>query len=141
MKRSSGFTVIELILVVLLLGAASVLFFVQKNTIEVTARDNQRKTAINAMYYALEEVYYKQHQSYPRVLDATTLPSIDPALFTDPYGVKLGQTTVSVNGTDIAVQSNYRYEPTNCDGDSCKSYTLRASLENEGDFVKTSQRK
>lgn len=141
MKRSSGFTVIELILIVVILGAASVLFFAQKNTIEITARDTQRKTAINAMYYALEEVYYKQHQNYPRTLDATTLPSVDPALFTDPTGIKLGQTTISVDGTDTPVQPDYRYEPTNCDGDVCKSYTLRTSLENEADFVKTSQHK
>ena len=141
MKQAKGFTVIELLVVIAFIIGAGVLFFVEKNQIEQTRRDTQRKVSINAMYYALEEVYYKQHQSYPRTLDATTLPSIDPALFTDPYGVKLGQTTASVNGTEIAVQSNYRYEPTNCDGDTCKSYTLRASLENEGDFVKTSQRK
>lgn len=141
MKHQSGFTVIELVFVVLLLGAASVIFFIQKNNIEVTARDTQRKTAINAMYYSLEEVYYKQHKSYPRTLDATTLPSIDEALFADPTGIKLGQTTVTVNDEEVAVESDYRYEPTNCTDNSCKSYTLRTSLENEADFVKTSRNK
>ncbi len=141
MKHQSGFTVIELVFVVLLLGAASVIFFIQKNNIEVTARDTQRKTAINAMYYGLEEVYYKQHKSYPRTIDATTLPSIDEALFADPTGIKLGQTTVTVNDEEVAVESDYRYEPTNCTDNSCKSYTLRTSLENEADFVKTSRNK
>lgn len=141
MKHQSGFTVIELVFVVLLLGAASVIFFIQKNNIEVTARDTQRKTAINAMYYGLEEVYYKQHKSYPRTLDATTLPSIDEALFADPTGIKLGQTTVTVNDEEVSVESDYRYEPTNCTDNSCKSYTLRTSLENEADFVKTSRNK
>lgn len=141
MKHQSGFTVIELVFVVLLLGAASVIFFIQKNNIEVTARDTQRKTAINAMYYGLEEVYYKQHKSYPRTLDATALPSIDEALFADPTGIKLGQTTVTVNDEEVSVESDYRYEPTNCTDNSCKSYTLRTSLENEADFVKTSRNK
>lgn len=141
MKHQSGFTVIELVFVVLLLAAASVIFFIQKNNIEVTARDTQRKTAINAMYYGLEEVYYKQHKSYPRTLDAATLPSIDEALFTDPTGIKLGQTTITVDDEEISVESDYRYEPTNCTDNSCKSYTLRTTLENEADFVKTSRNK
>lgn len=141
MKRQSGFTVIELIFVILLLAVASVIFFVQKNNIEITARDNQRKTAINAMYYGLEEIYYKNHAAYPRTLDEKTLPFVDPELFTDPYGVKLGQTTVTVDNQEYQVTSDYRYEGTNCTGETCKSYTLRATLENEDDFVKTSRNK
>lgn len=139
MKHRPGFTVIELVFVVALLAAASVIFFIQKNNLEVTARDSQRKTAINAMYYSLEEVYYKQHSSYPRTLDATALPSIDAALFTDPNGIKLGQTTVTVDDETLTVASDYRYEGTNCSGETCKSYQLRAVLENEDDFVKTSR--
>ena len=141
MKHSSGFTVIELIFVVLLLGLASIIFFVQKNNIEVTARDTQRKTAINAMHLSLEEVYFKQHGNYPRTIDAKVLPSVDEALFTDPSGIKLGQTTVTINDSSYPVASSYRYEATNCTGDTCKSYTIRTTLENEDDFVKNSRHK
>lgn len=137
MKHSSGFTVIELIVVIALLASASVLFFVQKNAIEVSARDNQRKTAINAMYYALEEIYVKQNGSYPRTLSASTLPSVDPALFTDPEGIAVGQTSVTINDTAYPVESNYRYEPTGCVDDACTGYTLRSTLENEADFVRS----
>ncbi len=136
MRHRTGFTVIELLFVVLLLAAASVIFFVQKNNIEVTARDTQRKTAINAMHLSLEEVYFKNHGSYPRTLDEATLPSVDEPLFTDPNGIKLGQTTVTVNDTKYPVESDYRYEATDCSGDACKSYTLRTTLENEDDFIK-----
>ncbi|MBN9397678.1 hypothetical protein BGO18_04210 [Candidatus Saccharibacteria bacterium 47-87] len=127
MKSSRGFTVIELVIVVAFFAAASVLFFVQKNHVEVAARDDARKTAINAMYYSLEEVYYKQHNAYPRTINSEILPSVDPNLFKDPNGVKIGESG-----------SNYRYEGLNCNGDTCKSYTLRADLEAEGDFVKSS---
>ena len=127
MKSSRGFTVIELVIVVAFFAAASVLFFVQKNHVEVAARDDARKTAINAMYYSLEEVYYKQHNGYPRTINSEILPSVDPNLFKDPNGVKIGESG-----------SNYRYEGLNCNGDTCKSYTLRADLEAEGDFVKSS---
>ena len=128
MKSSKGFTVIELLIVAGILIAASVIFFVQKSHIEVAARDDARKTSINAMYYSLEEVYFKNNQSYPRNLNAETLPSVDPSLFKDPNGDKIGTGS-----------SNFRYEPLNCDGDTCKSYTLRSSMEGEDDFVKRSR--
>jgi type II secretory pathway pseudopilin PulG len=129
-KHSRGFTVIELIVIVLLLAGASIMFFIQKNNVEVAARDNERKTAINAMYYSLEEVFYKANGFYPQTINETNLPSVDPALFTDPNGVKIG-----------AAGSNYRYEPLNCTNDQCKSYTLRTTLQNEADFVKDSKNK
>lgn len=141
MKRHSGFTVIELMFVILLLGAASIIFFIQKNNIEITSRDEQRKTAINAMYYGLEEIYYKENKAYPRTLNEQTLPFIDPQLLTDPDGVKLGQTVLEIDGEEYRVASDYQYEGTNCKDSSCRSYTLRAVLENEDDFVKTSRNK
>ena len=124
----SGFTIIELLFIIVLLAVASVLFFVQKNNLEVAGRDETRKTSINAMYYSIEEVYFKANNYYPRTVDEATLPSVDPALFKDPSGVKIGE-----------AESNYRYEPYNCDGDVCKNYTLRTTLENEDDYVKTNR--
>ena len=128
MKSTRGFTVIELVIVVAFFAVASVIFFIQKNQVEVAARDDQRKTSINAMYYGLEEVYYRQHNAYPRTVSTDTLPSVDPDLFKDPHGVKIGESS-----------SQYHYTPTNCSGDDCKSYTLRTSLENEDDYIKTSR--
>jgi len=124
-KTSRGFTVIELLFIAVILIAASILFFVQKSNLEVASRDETRKTSINAMYYSLEEVFYKENKFYPRTLDETTLRSVDPELFKDPFDVKIGES-----------ESNYRYEGLDCDGDKCKSYTLRTTLENEADYVK-----
>jgi type II secretory pathway pseudopilin PulG len=124
-RTSHGFTVIELIFIVALLTAASILFFVQKNNLEIASRDETRKTAINAMYYSIEEVYFKANGHYPRTIDAAALPSVDPSLFRDPAGVKIGESN-----------SDYRYEPFNCTDDKCKNYTLRTTLENEDDYVK-----
>lgn len=128
MKRASGFTVIELLIVTAFLAFAAVLFFVQKNNLEVASKDAQRKTAINAMYYDLEEVFYAKNQYYPESINKDNLTAMDPALLTDPNGVTIGK-----------ANSDYRYEPTNCTSGKCKSYTLRSSLENEADYVKTSR--
>lgn len=120
-----GFTIIELLVVITIVIAASVLFFLQKNNLEIANRDDQRKTSINAIHYSLEEVFYENNNYYPRTVDENVLPSVDPALFADPQGVKIGEGN-----------SDYRYEPTDCDGDRCQSYTLRTTLENEADFIK-----
>ncbi len=127
-KRSQGFTVIEILFVAVLISVASILFFIQKHNIEVVAHDDTKKVAINAMYYSLEEVFYPSHKYYPQSISSDNLKSVDPALFTDPEGIKIG-----------TAGSAYTYSPTNCVDNKCKSYTLRSTLENEGDFIKTSR--
>lgn len=139
MHKQSGFTIIELLIIIVVLALASVVFFIQKNNIEITARDEQRKTAINAMHYGLEEIYYKEHDAYPRTLDKDTLPFVDPAAFSDPHGIELGQTTATVDGEEYPVTSDYTYEGTNCVDETCKSYTLRATLEREDEFERKSR--
>jgi type II secretory pathway pseudopilin PulG len=128
MKRSHGFTVIEIIVIIAFLGVAMTVFFTQKANLSATQRDSQRKTAVNAMYYDLEEVFYAKNGYYPLKIDSHTLTAMDPSLFTDPNGVAINQPG-----------ANYRYEPTACDNDKCASYTLHASLEKEADYVKSSR--
>jgi len=129
-KQSKGFTVIELVFITLLVGTASIIFFIQKNNVEISAKDNTQKTAINAMYYGLEEVFYPLNGYYPQSINSDNLKSVDPALFTDPNGIKLGD-----------AGSVYTYSATDCTNNECKGYTLKTSLANEADFVKTNKNK
>lgn len=130
MKRR-GFTVIELLVIIVILGVGGWLFFTERATVNAEQRDSTRKTAINAMYYNLEEVYFEAHSYYPQSIDSKILRAMDPALFTDPTGVKMG-----------ASGANYRYEATGCTTDGqCKGYTLRSSMEREADYVKTNRNK
>jgi prepilin-type N-terminal cleavage/methylation domain-containing protein len=126
--HTRGFTVIELLIVIVILASASVLFFIQKNNVELTGRDQDRKTAINAMYYSLEEVFYTTNKYYPETINKDTVPSVEPTLFTDPTGTVIGE-----------ARSDYRYEPVGCVENKCQGYTLRTTLENEDDFVKTNR--
>ena len=126
--KQRGFTVIELLALFVLLAVIGTIFWTQKSAIETSARDDERKTSINALYYALEEVYYPSNKKYPKTLTSSTLTSVDPDTFKDPDGVALGM-----------ADSDYRYEGKNCSGDFCKSYTLRTILENEADYTKDSR--
>jgi type II secretory pathway pseudopilin PulG len=123
-----GFTVIEVLCVTIALFLIGVVFWQQFSVVKSAARDDERRHAINAMYYNLEDVYYAKHKYYPKVIDAKTLTAMDKDLFTDPRGNTIGST-----------ESNYRYEPLNCSDNACKGYSLRALMENEADFVKTNR--
>lgn len=125
MKRALGFTVVELVIVILFASLATGILLYQKANIEASQRDDDRKTAINAMYYNLEEVYYEKNGYYPAAIDSKTLRAMDPALFTDPNGNKLGD-----------ANSDYRYDGIDCENDRCKGYKLQARLDKEADYIK-----
>lgn len=125
MRAKSGFTVLEIIIVASFASLLLILFFVQKGNIDAMERDEDRKIAINAMYYALEESYYKDHGYYPETISEDNIKVIDPALWTDPLGYNLGNP-----------ESSYSYQPANCENGKCKEYILKAELEKEDAYVK-----
>lgn len=125
MKTKKGFTVLEIIIVSIFILLALILFFIQKSNIDAMDRDEKRKTAINAMYYALEEGFYKDNKYYPETISEENIKIIDPSLWTDPYGVNLGDPA-----------SSYSYEPANCTDGKCKEYILKADLEKEDVYIK-----
>ncbi|MBQ9017599.1 type II secretion system protein [Candidatus Saccharibacteria bacterium] len=128
MYHRRGFTIIELIIVATFASLLFILFFIQKSNVDAINRDADRKTAINAMYYALEESFYKDHGYYPEQISEDNITVIDPALWTDPLGFNLGDSL-----------SSYHYDPANCSDGKCKEYILRADLEKESAFVKTNR--
>ena len=127
-NSKTGFTIIELIIVATFAGLLFLLFFVQKSNLDALQRDEDRKTAINAMYYALEESFYKDHQYYPETISEENITVIDPALWTDPDGHNLGDP-----------KSSYTYEPADCNNGKCQKYILKADLEKEAAYVKTNR--
>lgn len=130
MTKQRGFTVLELIIAIVFLLIAGTVFYVQKRDLETAKNDMARKTAINQIYYNLEDVYYSANKAYPEKLTADGLKGVDPQILKDPKGVMVGD-----------YGSNYRYEPKDCKDGKCKSYTLTADLEAEADFTKTSRNK
>lgn len=148
-NRTAGFTVIELIVVIVILAVASILFFYQKSNLQTANLDERRKTAINSIYYNLEEVFYAKNSYYPAELTSSNLTAIDPALLTDTNGVKiddkvdtstLDDASKALLGNEDTRLSEYMYEPINCEADGkCKGYTLRVVLANEAEYIKKSR--
>ena len=125
MNKKQGFTILEIIVVGVFASLLLVFFFIQKANVDAMNRDEDRKIAINAMYYALEEGFYKEHQYYPEQISEENLKVVDPSLWTDPSGHNLGDP-----------ESSYSYEPANCKDGKCKEYTLKATLEKEDTYTK-----
>lgn len=128
MRKQLGFTALEIVVAIIILIAAGSIFLIQKNDIAAQHRDIDRKIAINAMYYNLEEVLYPTLKGYPAKIDAKQFKAMDSALLKDPNGVMIND-----------AGSQYTYEPSSCTGDVCQHYVLRANLEKEADFVKRSR--
>lgn len=126
--KQRGFTVIELLVVTVVFIVLGLVFWNQYNDVQAIRRDDQRRSAINAMYYNLEDIFYATNKYYPKTIDETKLTAMDKANFTDPDGHKLG-----------TAESTYRYLPTNCTGEKCTGYTLRTTLEKEADFIKSNR--
>jgi Type II secretory pathway, pseudopilin PulG len=124
-----GFTVIELVFIVVVFGIATIAFFFQKDSVDAGGRDEQRKISINAIYYNLEN-YYESNGYYPETIDEENLTAMDPQLLTDPTGFNIG---------DPDGLCDFRYEPVNCENEKCRSYTLRSELEREDDYIKGSR--
>lgn len=140
MNRRLGFTAIEIIVAIVVLMSIGGLFLFQKNHFQAAARDDRRKADINTIYHNLEKVYFKDEKSYPQELNETALPAIQPDTFKDPNGILVNSSRQSEVPGLPAEQSDYHYNPKDCDLEKkqCKSYELRAKLETEKDYVKTS---
>ena len=140
-KRQSGFTIVELLIVIVIIGILATLVIVTFSGIQQRARDTQRKTDINALQSHVE-AYYANQGNYPtrdNVNDdawrSTNMKGLDPATLVDPKG------TAKLGATASANQYAYVVTPAGCDNATtpCDGYSLTAKLEGDGsDYTKQS---
>lgn len=64
MKRSSGFTIVEVIVVVIIVGILASLAVFAFNQVQINARNDERVSDVTAISTALEE-YYRKNSVYP----------------------------------------------------------------------------
>lgn len=122
-RKQQGFTILELVVVIVFLGVAFFIITEQLREHHQIESDKMRKISINAIYYSLEEGYYKQNGYYPKELSEDKLKTLDPELLKDPEGKKINEK-----------DSSFKYEPTNCDNEKCKSYLLSTIMKKEADY-------
>lgn len=117
-KSSLGFTLVELLIVIAIIGILSALLMANFIGVRQRARDAQRKADLRQMQAAFE-IYRSDTSSYPTTMPACNSPLVN---LTTTYMAKMPcDLTTTYNG------GKYYFSG------STTSYTLVACLENTGD--------
>jgi general secretion pathway protein G len=139
-KKQSGFTIVELLIVIVVIGILAAITIVAYNGIQSKARDTARITKVKDIAKAIE-LYYADNGKYPPILDGQGRESTCGSQ-TDNWGhcdrnkilsdsvapyMKIDPTSLS-----DATQGNYWYWYTSQDSDNYQTYGLMVFLESNG---------
>lgn len=126
--RRKGISKLELFLLLVAAALVGAIIFSQVQVFAARDRDNQRKNDINQIYYYLTRAYHPAQKSYPINLKDKALSEKLAGSLTDPNGLKIGD-----------ARSDYRYEAYGCDNTECEGFSVRSTLEQEADFVRSTR--
>lgn len=133
-NKSKGFTIVELLIVIVVIGILATLVIVTFTGIQQKARDSKRKTDINALDSHVE-AYYASNGYYPTLADlqspaflSANLKGFDPNALTDPKGGAIAAT---------AGASNYGYTASSSTGSGCSNTTASGSTNACDTFILT----
>src|SRR5690606_30027571 len=113
LRKQKGFTIIELLIVIVVIGILAALVITTFAGIQERARNTERETDIKAIHSQLESYYAQGAASYPTLANlqdnswvGSNLRGIDLGALTAPGGS--GNNIVGTGGST----ANYLYEPT-----------------------------
>ncbi len=143
-RKQEGFTIVELLIVIVVIGILAALVITTFTGIQQKARDTERTTDVKAIHGQVE-AYYAQNGSYPGLGSATVdglnnttwrsanMKGLDADALKDPKGT-LQELAATVSGTQYGYavfQTNGTTACTTAAAD-CAVYTLTANLEAGG---------
>ena len=136
-KKTSGFTIVELLIVIVVIGILAALVVVTYNGIKQKDRDTKRKTDVKVLQGQLE-AYWANNAKYPTMTQlndsafrSANMKGLDPAVLQDPKG-----SSQAVCASTSSSCYGYAATPSGCDNSTtdCDNYTLTATLESGGTF-------
>lgn len=135
--NNKGFTIVELLIVIVVIGILALLVITTYSGIQAKARNSKRQTDVQSIQTQLE-AFFSQNGYYPSLADMNSsswidsnMKSLDKNALIDPSNPSNSQTLAS-----SPTAKQYAYAVTNSSGGSCESddttcakYTLTAEYE------------
>jgi prepilin-type N-terminal cleavage/methylation domain-containing protein len=136
-KRNQGFTIVELLIVIVVIGILALLVITTYSGIQAKARNSKRSSDVATVQTQLE-AFFQNSGYYPSLADmnssswlSTNMKSLDTGALVDPSNATQSKTLV---GSPAA--KSYAYAVTDSSGASCETtdtncakYTLTATYE------------
>ena len=153
-KRQRGFTIIELIVIIVVIGILAAITLYGANRYQMDARDAKRTTSITVISEALEK-YYDQNGEYPNcsavgadgaTVAANTLKDLNAAVLVAPQAASgvtnsLGCGTVATTANDVFQYVGDGTNPCTNSTGACLRYTLRYKSESDGTIIQLKSRR
>lgn len=147
-RKQQGFTIVELLIVIVVIGILAALVITTFTGIQQKARNTERETDIKAIHGQVE-AYYAQNGKYPTLANlndstwrGTNMKGLDQEALKDPKNAATDGTQYQLGSS--AAANKYSYAVTASDGTACDNsakdcaqYTLTATNEGGGTFTKT----
>jgi prepilin-type N-terminal cleavage/methylation domain-containing protein len=143
-RKESGFTIVELLIVIVVIGILAALVITTFSGIQQKARDTKRQTDVRALHSQLEAFYAQNGGGYPPLVDVNTaawrttnMKGLDASALCDPSNSTQTNCTLAAAPADGAAakygyavfQSDGSTACTAVTGETCAKYTLTANLE------------
>lgn len=136
-KRNQGFTIVELLIVIVVIGILALLVITTYSGIQAKARNSKRSSDVATIQTQLE-AFFQNSGYYPSLADmnssswlASNMKSLDTGALVDPSNPTQSKTLVA-----SPAAKSYSYDVTDSSGASCEStdtncakYTLTATYE------------
>lgn len=142
LKAKKGFTIVEVIVVITVVGILTTIGIIAFNKYRTDARDSQRKAQLTAISQALEK-YYGLNGEYPgcaamtaspSTISSSTLVGVDTTLFVAP-GSSLS-TSMTCSTPSTSDYFGYIGTGSSCaSGSACESYVLQYKSETSGSIA------
>jgi len=143
-RNQKGFTIVELLIVIVVIGILAGLVITTFTGIQQKARNTERQTDVKAIHGQVE-AYYAQNGRYPTLAnlnDSTwrgaNMKGLDAEALKDPKGS--AQTLVATPAASAYAYAVFAADGTTaCDNTTtdCAVYTLTATYEGGGTFAKS----
>ncbi len=143
-KRGQGFTIVELLIVIVVIGILALLVITTYSGIQAKARNSKRSSDISTVQTQLE-AFFQSNGYYPSLgdMNSTTwlgsnMKSLDTEAVADPSATSGSDCAKTHNNcfATSATAKSYGYSPKDSSGNSCETddttcatYTLTANYE------------